>query len=124
MRLKEVYIEVGDDEYGITPTDYSPGEEPCRCGHPDNWDAGSGPEMDFPERVTYYANGAVGNEGVEVPWETMVLGYGADNHLSYSSAEEAIRAKCYEAYEDFPEDDYDDGDYDDWRDDDYDWEGE
>lgn len=122
MRLKEVRIEVGDDEYGITPTDYNPGEEPCRTGHPDNWDAGSGPEMDFPDDVMYYANGDT--EGVSMPWNIMVLDYGADNKLNYDAAEDAIHEKCYEAYGDFPEDDYDDDDYESWRDDDYDWEGE
>jgi hypothetical protein len=117
MRLKEVYIEVMDDEYGITPTNYDPGQEPNRRGPIDNWDAGSGPEMDFPDDVLFYANGAVGKKGVSVPWNVMVLGYGADNKLNYEAAEEAIKAKCYEDYEDFD-------DEPDYPEPDYDWEGE
>lgn len=113
MRLKEVFIEVGDDEFGITPTDYNPGQEPCRRGHPDNWDAGSGPEMDFPDSVRYYANGAVGNTGVPMPWATMVIGYGWERRLTYEAAEEAIKRACYEAYEDWDDEpDYYEPDYD------------
>lgn len=124
MRLKEVYIEVGDDEYGITPSDYNPGQEPNRRGHPDSWDAGSGPEMDFPDNVTYYANRAVDNKGVSMPWNIMVLGYGAANKMSYEAAEEAIKVKCYEAYEDWDDEpEYEEYEPDDWEPD-YNYESE
>lgn len=125
MKLREVYIEVGDDEYGITPESYDPGEAPCFAGHPDNWDPGSGPEMDFPETVMYYANGQ--GDGVPMPWDVMAIGYGAERHMSLAAATEDIQDKLFEAYEDWYADDRDDGEYEDWsreERDNYDWEGE